>query len=121
MIVAILLLNLLMTIGGCMARTQQEFCYERVILTLTVEASDAAKISEHIFTPADFPEVPLSKVVMIGWGPDINLSKQLGYREFLLLTLENPGRRNVLRAVDLLNQRIDVYRASLNDFATIYV
>jgi len=46
-------------------------------------------------------------------GPNGPIPTLIGERMFLVLTLKNPGRHNVLRAVDLLNQRIDVYRASL--------
>jgi hypothetical protein len=101
-----------MMFGGCVTR-QQEFCYERVIVLLTVEASNEAALTGRVFTPADFPEVALSNVrILVGPTPDHPTG-----RMFLTLTLEHPGRRNVLRAVDTLNKRHDVYRASLNYFA----
>ena len=114
-IVAILSLSLLVTIGGCTTRTQgQEFCYETIIVRLTEEASNATALAEHVFTPADFPEVALSSVEILDRPSPTNPNGRI----VLTLTLETPGRRNVLRAVDTLSKRSDVYRASLNYFAT---
>ena len=106
MLMTLMSVGILMLFEGCVTRTQQEFCYERVIVTLTEEAGDAAILAEHVFTPADFPEVSLAEVNEIGQA-------HLGMKRFFELTLENPGRRNVLRAVDILNKRHDVYHASL--------
>ena len=79
------------------------FSYETVIVTMTAAASGTGRV----FTPADFlPEVELSEVSVL----------IITNRTMLLLTLENPGRENVLRAVYALNGRSDVYRASLSVF-----
>ena len=93
---------------GC-DRNREKFSYERIIVSMTEEAS-AAKAA-HLFTPDDFfPDVVLSEVSVLT-EPHTPV-----YRTMLLLTLKNPGRDNVLRAVDALNRRSDVHRASLNYF-----
>ena len=103
-----------LAMGGCSrGENEPEFSYETIIVQLTVEASDAATLSGHVFTPADFPEVALSEV-RLPRGPDGPIPTPLGMRMFLFLTLENPGRDNVLNAVNALNGRSDVYRADLS-------
>jgi len=86
-----------------------EFSYETVIVQMTVAVSDG-----RAFTPADFfPEVVLSEVsVLMTPAPPTN-------RIMLLLTLESPGRDNVLRAVYALNNRSDVYSANVNQYDEI--
>ena len=100
------------TMIGCGNRNGKisEFCYETVIVQLTVAASDAATLAGHTFTPADFPEVALSEVRLLGGSAPT----PPGMSKFLALTLENPGRDNVLKAVYELNKRGDVYLASLS-------
>jgi len=90
-----------------------KFSYDMVIVTLTVSATDAARISEHEFTPADFPVVRLSEVRELG-GPFG--SNPLPPR-WLVLILENPGRSNVLRAVYAINKGNGVHSASLSFIA----
>ncbi|MCL2570434.1 MAG: hypothetical protein FWE16_04490 [Firmicutes bacterium] len=87
-----------------------KFCYETIIVSLTVSASAL----DRTWVPADFlPEVVLGEVsVLMTPAPPIN-------RLTLLLTLGNSGRDNVLKAVYALNQRSDVYRANLNIYDTI--
>jgi len=86
-----------------------KFCYETVIVTMTVAVSDG-----RTFTPADFlPEVVLSEVsVLMTPAPPTN-------RIMLILTLENPGRENVLRAAYSLNGRADVFSAGVNQYDEI--
>jgi len=95
-------------LGGCNRNERrQEFCYETVIVSLTVSASAL----DRTWVPADFSEeVSLSEVsvLMTPISP--------GNRMMLLLTLENPGRENVLRAAYALANRDDVYRVDLNAF-----
>jgi len=110
---------ILAMMGGLMMigcnRDREKFSYETIIVQLTVEASDAATLSGRVFTPADFlPEVTLSEVRVLDGG----VPTPLGLSIFLSLVLENPGRNNVLQAVDALNRRSDVYHASLNIFHT---
>ena len=107
-----LLVGVGVVLVGCSRNGHKEFCYETVIVSMTVEAS-AAKAA-HLFTPADFlPEVALSEVsVLMPPRPPTN-------RTMLLLTLENPGRDNVMQAVYRLNQRSDVYWANLSVYQSI--
>ena len=59
-----------------------------------------------------FFQVALSEVSVLATpAPPTN-------RLTLLLTLETPGRNNVLQAVDALNGRSDVHRANLSVFYT---
>jgi len=88
-----------------------EFCYETVIVSMTVGAS-AAKAA-HLFTTADFlPEVVLTGVSVIT-EPYTPI-----YRTMLLLTFENSGRDNVLQVAYALDSRSDVYRVDLNVLET---
>ena len=84
-----------------------EFSYDTVSVQLTVAASDAATSAGHVFTPADFPELALSEVLAPSGTP-------LGERRSLFLTLENPGRENILRAIYQLRARNDVYSATIS-------
>ena len=97
--------------SGC-SRNRQGFCYETVFVILTVSASAL----DRTWVPADFAnEVVLSEVsVLITPATPED-------RKTLFLTLENPGRRNVLRAVDALNNRSDVHRAGVSQYGEIWV
>ena len=92
---------------GC-GGNKQEFCYESLTISLTREASEVAIANNHIFTVNDFPEVALAEIVTRwDWsGPYIGL----------VLRLKNPGRQNVLNAIEVLQQRDDVLSAGVNGF-----
>jgi len=87
-----------------------KFSYDMVLVTLTVSATDAAKISEHVFTPADFPVVRLSEVRVLWEG-------RPGRRTMLTLILAEPSRDNVLTAIYRLRKSPEIFSANVNGYS----
>ncbi len=100
----------------------EDFANDRVIIVLTKEATRQFLD----YGPEDFPEVELDEVVdltsfTVDWvekkikGIPTDREMLVNVEEFkriLSLRLANPSKKNVLRAVALLEQREDVQSAS---------
>ena len=100
----------------------EDFANDRVIIVLTKEATRQFLD----YGPEDFPEVELDEVVdltsfTVDWvekkikGIPTDREMLVNVEEFkriLSLRLANPSKKNVLRAVALLEQRKDVQSAS---------
>ncbi|MDR0455173.1 MAG: hypothetical protein LBH20_00630 [Treponema sp.] len=80
------------------------FSFDLILVSLTPEATVAAYNAGKAYTPADFPEFNFSRVdnlfTMEPTGPF--------FKRILFLYLAEPGKENVLTAVELIGRRPDV-------------
>ena len=88
-------------------------CPRTILVLLTRERS--AINPNRIYTPDDFPEVNLSYVRNRTIDGQIF---RIGDMRFLTLYLAQPGRQNVLDAIELLSVRPDIYSAEVNGIST---
>jgi subtilisin family serine protease len=130
---------LLLSIGGLLsgnddgqdATLNENFTNDVVIVVMTGEAS----LNLNTYTIHDFPEVELGDVRSLSTAVESNVREQLlerqngldlsqrdtfwdvdieEFKQILSLTLQTPGRENVLRAIRILEQREDVYAVEPN-------
>jgi len=106
-VIGVIAVIIMTIIGVCVYRNRntyvQEFSYENVLVTLTPEAS----LMQEEWTRYDFSEFAFARIRSIGI---------IGEKMVLVLYLAEPSRDNVLRAVEILNAREDVYHAGQNWF-----
>ena len=81
----------------------REYCIDSLIITIIKD------YSEQTCTVSDFPEIELS-AVETNWD--------MGSSCILTLTLKEPGKNNVLRAIALLLRREDITSAEPNFLST---
>jgi|GEM_PF-3663690 len=89
---------LIVLVGGIMSgcgNKGNDFAIDRVGIYLTQAAKDSGKE----YTIADFPEIELLKIEP--WSDSVT------NRSFSLY-LKKPSKKNVLKAVELLNKRDDI-------------
>lgn len=106
--------------------------------TVSVVLTRRASLQLREFTADDFPEVRLSAVEQTASFAKENIREQLSamqvrnfsrdtsqdinienFRQTLTLTLQEPGRENVLRAIRMLERRSDIFGVSPNYRITI--
>ena len=123
-------------LGLGQSESDSNFADDAVLVILTNEAS----LSLKEYTVADFPEIPCSTVVDLSsaTGKIVRVkltggdASELGmedleraqsildnfdlttYKKIYLLKLKKPGTKNVLKAIELLKARDDVYFAEPN-------
>lgn len=126
-----LLVTLVVPLGlvGC-GGSKQEFCYEKISVVLENDVSLKMVRDSFRVTPEYFsPDFVLAEVEHLSILSEENVRRQIVYGEHfddmidpstfrisLLITLYYPGHQNVLDAVALMNERYDVYGASVIGF-----
>jgi len=102
--VAILLTVAVIGFVGCRNKNQ-DLHIDHVIITLTQEAIDSGKT----YTIADFSEIELLRIEQLS---------AFNYQQFALY-LKKPSKKNVFKAVELLNKRDDIQLAALS-YGTVF-
>ena len=78
-----------------------DFEYTKVMVTLTEKASARDKV----WSPSDFPEFAFSEIENVGL---------IGNQKYLIFYLAEPSRDNVLRAINKLRKRPEIYSAKVD-------
>ncbi len=92
----------------CNATIEDEFAEDRVVVVVKQKSGTT------IFTVQDFAEIDAVAVENLSYPQEdasILSAEQEGEKIILSLTLHNPGKRNVLNAIKLLEKRKDVISA----------
>lgn len=114
------------------ATMDDDFADDRILVTIQNDYS----LAFHTYTPEDFPEIKCVKVeeltsgeyekaIVEGnplpddhpWKDQIDIHK---YHQILCITLKNPGKKNVLKAIEKLEKRVDIIYVAPDSKLTLY-